>query len=45
MDPDEHMWALLHADDLKLTNILTLFIWCVVGTPFSWHNTKGGMSQ
>ena len=49
----EHAYQLLFADDLKWTaggscRYLTIwcfiFLWLAVGTPFSWHKFRGGIS-
>ena len=48
---DAEVWQLKYVDDLLwiLSGtrmyedlLLVLLLWCLVGTPFSWHKTKGG---
>ena len=48
-------WQTILADDLKLTAqgrdteyddiIQAMYVWCLLGTPFSWHKTRGGLSM
>ena len=48
----DHLWSILYADDLKVTGhgerkyeniLLMILMWCLVGTPFSWKKTRGGL--
>ena len=47
------VWQTVFADDLKITAhgrytkyedlVLSLLIWCLVGTPSAWLKTRGGL--
>ena len=52
---NHEVWQTIFSDDLTITAhgvdtkyediVLTMFIWCLLGTPFSWHKTRGGLQM